>query len=127
MWRASFKREEFGQPVIDIAHASSQIEFMLQLEDLFAQLGNAGVIQLDAETCRHHIVKGIGAFGDIEHRKSHEHAHAGTVDNRRTDLQVAGQFDLPFLAQGIDETTAFENIGGNAVTGGVIRPMVEVA
>ena len=96
---------------------------MLGLEDGHAQLGHVVRGQLGTEAGVDHVDQGRQAGGVVQGREGDEQTHAGGVDGRGGDLQVARQLHLAFLAERIDLAAHAEDVGGDGVAHGVVRAL----
>src|SRR6266571_3229828 len=80
--------EKFGQTVVRAVETSFDVEFVFELEDVFAEGNDVITGQGDVGAGVEDVDQGRQTLGNIEGRKGHEDTHAGGVDRGGCDLQV---------------------------------------
>ena len=67
-----------------------------------------------------HVEQRLEGLGLVQDGKGDEEAHAGGVDGRGRDLQVARELDLPLGLERVHVAADLQDVGGDRVAGGVV-------
>ena len=120
MGRQRLAQEVARKPVVGCGEPGGPVEIALPGQDPLTQCGDVVCGQGLAREAGNQIKHGLEGFGLIQDGKGNKHAHAGSIDGRRGDLQIARQFHLAVWLEGIDVAADTQDVGRHGVSGGMV-------